>query len=53
MRAVGRQERAIEREALWGMTKLRVDGGRGIDVCEAAATTAMAVMGAKRAGVGS
>ena len=32
-----RQERAVEREASWGITKLRVDGGHAIDGSEATA----------------
>jgi hypothetical protein len=47
MRAVGRQECKVEREALWGITKLRVEGSRAIDVREAV------VAWAKWAGVGS
>jgi len=31
-----RQECAVEREASWGIAKLRVDWGRAINVCEAA-----------------
>ena len=33
-RAVGRQEHVVEREASCGIKKLRVDGGRAIDVGE-------------------
>ena len=33
---VGRQEHAVEREASWGITKLRVDGGRAINNDEVA-----------------
>ena len=37
MRTVGRQEHAVEREALWRITKLRVEAGHVIDVGEALA----------------
>ena len=46
MKAVGRQELAVEREALCGITKLRVDGGPAIDVHEDEAA-----VGAERVGV--
>jgi TPP-dependent pyruvate/acetoin dehydrogenase alpha subunit len=36
MRVTGRQEHVVEREALWGITKLRVDGGRVINICAVA-----------------
>jgi hypothetical protein len=36
MRVAERREHVIEMEALWGITKLRVDGGHVIDVCEVA-----------------
>ena len=45
--AVGRQERAVERETSWGKTKLRVDGGHVIDVSEAFALAAGAGVGQK------
>jgi hypothetical protein len=32
MRTVGRQDCTVEREASWGITKLRVDKGPAIDV---------------------
>ena len=51
MRTVRRQERVVEREASWGITKLRADRGRAINVHEAAAAAAAA--GVDRAGVGS
>ena len=36
-RAVGRREHAVEMEASWGITKLRMDRGHAIDVGEALA----------------
>jgi hypothetical protein len=46
-----RQERAVEREASWGITKLMVDRGRAIDVIEVlAAAAARAGVGVERAG---
>ena len=47
LRAVQRQERAVERQASWGIAQSSVDGGRVINVCEVAAA------GAQRAGAGS
>jgi len=45
-----REERAVEREALWRITQLWVDGGHAIDVSEALAVAA-AGAGVERAGV--
>ena len=47
-RVVGRQEHVVERDALWGITKLKVEWDRVMDVGEALA--AAAEVGAKRAG---
>jgi hypothetical protein len=47
LRAFQRREHAIEREALWGTIKSRIDGGHVIDVCQ------VSVAGAERAGAGS
>ena len=44
MRVDGRQEHVVEREVLWEITKLRVDRGCAIDLCEAAAERAGAEM---------
>ena len=44
-----RHEHVVEREALWGITKLWVDGGRAINVSEALAAAA-AGAGVERAG---
>jgi hypothetical protein len=49
LRAVRKQEHVVERVALRGITKLRVDGSRAITVVEALAATAVGA-GAKRAG---
>jgi len=50
LRAVGRREHAVEREASWGITKLRVDEGHVIDVSEA---LAVATAGGEKSGVPS
>jgi hypothetical protein len=44
-RVVGRQECAVEREALWRITKLRVDGGHVINVSEVLAAGVAVGMG--------
>ena len=52
LRAVGRQEHAVEREASWGIAKLRVDGGHVIDVGEVLALAALAAVATGGAGAG-
>ena len=44
---LSRQEHAVEREAAWGITKVRVDGGSAIDVSEA--SVAVTAVGVERA----
>jgi ribosomal protein L21 len=45
---VGRKEHAVEREALWGITKLGVDRGHAINVGEVLAVAEAARVGSEK-----